>query len=105
MTVKLTQASMSDMKIIRENLDIFNESGTRFLDEIMQKMEALKTSPYLGTTLETKTEMATDYRFLVFRFTKRQIYIIIYKIDEKEEIVYINRVFDGRMNYLSILFG
>jgi len=105
MIVKLTDSSISDMKIIKENLNLFNESGARFIDEIMQKIEILQTSPYLGTSLETKTKIATDYRFLVFRFTKRQTYIIVYRINEKEEITYINRVFDGRMNYLDILFN
>ncbi|MCL2426251.1 MAG: type II toxin-antitoxin system RelE/ParE family toxin [Oscillospiraceae bacterium] len=105
MTVQLTDSSKSDLKIIEENLSDFNGSGTDFIDQITQRMGRLITSPELGPSLQSKIEVITDYRYLVFPFTKRQIYIIVYRIDGKKEIVYINRVFDGRMNYLNILFG
>jgi len=104
MIVQLTDSSKSDLKIIEENLNNFNGSGTSFVDQAMQKMEMLETSPELGASLQTKIEVITDYRYLVFKFTKKQIYIIIYSIDKNREIVYINRVFDGRMDYLNILF-
>ena len=104
MIVELTDASKADLRIIQENLDDFNGSGTTFIDKITKDMEKLENAPKIGTSLQTKTEVITDLRYLVFPFTKKQIYLIIYRVDEKEDIVYINRVFDGRMNYLNVLF-
>jgi len=105
MIVELTDSSKLDLRIIQENLNDFNDSGTRFIDEITKDMEILEDNPEIGTSLQTKTDVITDFRYLVFPFTKKQIYIIIYRINEKEKIVYINRVFDSRTNYLSVLFG
>lgn len=105
MIVLLTDVCKIDLRIIQENLDDFNESGTKFVDEIMKDMEKLKDTPKIGTSLQTKIDVTTDFRYMVFSFTKKQIYIIIYRVDEKEDIVYINRIFDSRTNYLNILFG
>jgi len=105
MIVELTDSSKADLKIIEENLNDFNDSGTRFIDEITSDMEKLEDNPEIGTSLQTKTDVITDFRYLVFPFTKKLIYITIYRIDEKAKIVYINRVFDSRTNYLNVLFG
>ena len=105
MIVELTDASKIDLRIIRENLDDFNGSGTKFVDEITQDMEQLQDNPEMGASLQSKTDVITDFRYTVFPFTKKLIYMIIYRIDEKAKIVYINRVFDGRTNYLNVLFG
>jgi len=105
MIVELTDASKLDLRIIQENLNDFNDSGTKFVDEITRDMEKLEDNPEIGTSLQTKTDVITDFRYVVFPFTKKQIYIIIYRIDEKANIVYINRVFDSRTNYLHVLFG
>jgi len=105
MIIELTQASQTDLKIIKENLDAFNGTGLTFIDQITSLIGKLKHSPKIGASLQTKIDIVTDFRFLVFPFTKKQVYIIIYRISEPENIIYINRVFDGRMNYLNILFG
>ena len=105
MIIELTDASKLDLRIIQENLNDFNDSGTRFVDEITKDMEKLQDNPEIGTSLQTKTDVITDFRYMVFPFTKKQIYITIYRIDEKAKIVYINRIFDSRTNYLHILFG
>ena len=104
MIVKLTDESKADLKIVEENLNSFNGSGTTFVDKITLEMAKLSGSPKLGASLQSKINVITDFRFLVFPFTKKQIYIIIYRIDEMAKIVYVNRVFDGRMNYLNTLF-
>ena len=104
MIVELTDASKLDLKIIQENLNDFNDSGTRFVDEITKDMAILEDNSEIGTSLQTKTDVITDFRYF-FPFTKKQVYIIIYRINEKEKIVYINRVFDSRTNYLYVLFG
>ena len=104
MIVKLTDESKADLKIFQENLNAFNGSGTDFVDKITCAMERLSSAPKLGASLNSKISIDTDLRFLIFPFTKKQIYIIIYRVDEKANIVHINRVFDGRMNYLNTLF-
>ena len=105
MKIDYSEDAKQDLRLIRENLNAFNESGDSFFDKILIHNRILSGSPKIGTSLQTKTEVITDYRYLVFPFTKKQIYIVIYRVDEKAKIVYINRVFDGRMNYLNVLFG
>ena len=104
MIVELTDESKYDLRIIRENLNNFNDSGTKFVDEITKDMEKLADNPKIGPTLNTKIDVVTDYRYMVFPFTKKLIYMIIYRIDERKKMVYINRVFDSRMDYLNVLF-
>ena len=105
MIVQLTNESRIDLKLFQENLNAFNGSGTDFIDKITRTMERLSSAPKLGASLNSKISIETDLRFLTFPFTKKQVYIIIYRVDEKANIVYINRVFDGRMNYLNTLFN
>ena len=104
MKIKLTDDSRADLRIIRDNLNAFNNSGLRFVNEITQHIAKLADAPKIGPSLQAKVDFPTDYRFLVFPFTKRQIYLVIYRIDENEKIVYVNRIFDGRSNYLNVLF-
>ena len=104
MKLEYSDDAKQDLQQFRENLNAFNKSGDVFFDELLVYARKLSDSPKLGASLASKTAVITDYRFLVFPFTKKQIYIIIYNIDEKKDMVYINRVFDGRMNYLNILF-
>jgi len=105
MKLEYSEGAKQDLQQIRENLDAFNESGDSFFDKILIHNRILSGSPKIGTSLQTKTEVITDYRYLVFSFTKKQIYIVVYRVDEKANMVYINRVFDGRTNYLNVLFG
>jgi len=105
MIVELTDASKIDLRIIKENLDDFNGSGTEFIDEITKDMEKLQNNPKMGASLQSKTDIITDFRYTVFPFTKKLVYITVYRVDEKAKIVYINRVFDSRTNYLHVLFG
>jgi len=105
MNIEYSEDAKQDLQLIRENLNAFNQSGDSFFDKILIYNRKLSESPKIGASLQAKTEVITDYRYLVFPFTKKQIYIVIYRIDEKANLVYINRVFDGRMNYLNVLFG
>ena len=104
MKIKLTDDSRADLRIIRDNLKAFNDSGFRFVDEITQHIATLSASSKIGPSLETKVDFPTGYRFLVFYLTKRQLYLIIYRINENDQVIYINRIFDGRSNYLNVLF-
>ena len=105
MELKYSEDAKQDLQQFRESLNAFNQSGDVFFDKILIYARKLSDSPKLGASLSTKTTLITDYRFLVFPFTKKQVYIIIYRIDEKNDIIHINRIFDGRMNYLNALFN
>jgi len=105
MRLEYSEDAKQDLQLFRENLNVFNQSGDSFIDEILIHARKLIQTPMLGASLQTKTSAITDYRFLVFPFTKRHIYLIIYRVDDKDNVIYINRVFDGRMNYLRVLFG
>ena len=105
MKLEYSEDAKQDLQLFRESLNAFNQSGELFIDEILLHARKLIKNPMLGPSLQIKTLATTDYRFLVFHFTKKQIYLIIYRVEERNKIIYINRIFDGRMNYLSILFG
>ena len=105
MRLVYSEEAKQDLQIFRENLNAFNQSGESFIDGIFVHARKFINTPMLGSSLKTKILAASDYRFLVFQFTRKQIYLIIYKVDEKNKAVYINRIFDGRMNYLNTLFG
>ena len=105
MKLKYSEDAKRDLQYFRESLNAFNQSGDTFFDEILVYARKLSDSPKLGASLQSKINLITDLRFLVFPFTKKQIYIIIYRIDETADIIYINRVFDGRVNYLNTLFS
>ena len=105
MRLDYSEDAKQDLQLFRENLNAFNQSGESFLDKILKHARKLVKTPMLGPSLQTKTMAITDYRYMVFPFSKRLIYLIIYRVDEKNGVIYINRVFDGRMNYLNALFG
>jgi len=104
MRIILTHSARSDLFLLEENLNYFNGDGTFFVNQITKEMTRLSTFPKIGPSLQTKITIPTDYRFLTFKFTNKQIFIIIYRVDEKAKIIYINRVFDARTNYLYTLF-
>jgi len=104
MELEYSEDAKQDLRHFQESLNVFNQSGDKFLDEILIYARKLSSSPKIGASLQSKIGIITDFRFFVFPFTKKQIYIIIYRIDEMAKIVYVNRIFDGRMNYLNTLF-
>ena len=101
----LTDSSKLDIHIIAENLDVFNNIGQSFIEGVFDRMDILEDNPLIGSTLEDKSDIATDYRYLVFKFTKILKYIIIYRFNEDRSIAYINRIFDSREDYMRVIFG
>ena len=103
--IEYSEDAKCDLQLTYENLNAFDQSGASFFNKILINNRKLSEIPKIGASLQTKTEIITDYRYLVFPFTKKQVYIVIYRIDEKANLVYINRIFDGKMNYLNVLFN
>lgn len=65
---------------------------------IYSRIDGLTDFPGIGTSLRTKTNIKTDYRFLVCNS-----YLIFYKIEG--EFVSVYRVLNGVQDYLAILFA
>lgn len=64
----------------------------------IKKYKLLKTSPYIGTSLNAVSAIESDYRYLVCGR-----YIIFYRI--LEDFAEVSRVIDGRRDYMRVLFG
>lgn len=103
--IYLTDSSKRDIRIIAENLDVFNDLGRPFIEGIFKRIEVLEDYPMSGPNLEEKSGVSTDYRYLVFSYTKVLKYVIIYRLNDDRSKVYINRIFDCREDYMRVIFG
>ncbi|NLT13295.1 MAG: type II toxin-antitoxin system RelE/ParE family toxin [Clostridiales bacterium] len=68
------------------------------VNRILDSIEMLESFQEMGPLLSSLSKLETDYRFLVCGD-----YLAFYRV--KEEGVYIDRVLNGRRDYLRILFG
>ncbi len=66
-------------------------------DKILASCHNLKFHPNLGVSLQAKTGIKTDYRCLICGN-----YIAFYRIEN--QTVRIERILDGRTNYIKIIF-
>lgn len=73
-------------------------AANRIADKIVKKYKLLKTSPYIGTSLNAVSAIESDYRYLVCGR-----YIIFYRI--LEDFAEVSRVIDGRRDYMRVLLG
>ena len=75
-------------------------AASRVISAIMKKIRKLEKFPLLGPSLEVLVPFRTDSRYLVCGK-----HIAIYEFDSEKDQVIIDRVIDGRRDYLRILFG
>lgn len=81
---------------ISEELD--NQSAaSRLIKDIVKAYKQLKDTPFIGSPLDAKINIKTDFRYLVCRG-----YMIFYKADG--DTVRIYRIINGRRDYCRILF-
>lgn len=66
---------------------------------ITKRLRSLSDNPRLGSPLSSIVDVETDYRYLLCS----KYYMAFYRIEEKR--VYVDRIIDGRRNYMKILFG
>ena len=66
----------------------------KLINKIKKSINNLKQSPYMYMEIKTKFN-SKKYRRIV---TKN--YIILYRVNEKEKIIYINRIIHSRRDYL-----
>jgi plasmid stabilization system protein ParE len=64
--------------------------------DIFKSIDGLKKHPNLGVSLQAKTGIITDYRYLIHK-----PYLIFYKNNEK--FINIYRVLHGARDYLKVL--
>lgn len=73
------------------------EAAGNITNGILSSCQRLRDFPGMGVSLKEKIELDTNYRCLFFRN-----YIVFYTFDSSTVIV--NRILDGRTEYLKIIF-
>ena len=73
-----------------------NDEGTakKFVNELIDKTEILKTQAFVGRQLEIIDNIVTQYRFLIHKD-----YLIFYRVDDSK--VYIDRILNAKTDYVK----
>ena len=73
-----------------------NDEGTakKFVNELIDKTEILKTQAFVGRQLEIIDNIVTQYRFLIYKD-----YLIFYREDDSK--VYIDRILNAKTDYVK----
>ena len=99
--IKYSQAAFNDLEDIGDyiSMDLKNPTAAHnTVSRIIDTIEKLEASPYLGSQLSSRYENAGNYRYLVCGN-----YLVFYRYEEP--VVFIDRILYGKRNHLSILFG
>jgi addiction module RelE/StbE family toxin len=99
--LRLNPLVLKDLKAIRQYISVELDNPTsarKIVTGIIEAYEKLQDFPLLGTSLSSKIDVNTDYRFLVCGN-----YLIFYKSDN--EYVSIYRILYAKRDYLNILFA
>ena len=67
------------------------------VNKIQDGIDNLEGFPFIGASLSFLFDIETDYRYLVCGS-----YLSFYRVED--DVVYIDRILNGRQDYLSILF-
>lgn len=86
------------IKVFLLSKECSKDTIEKYLNGIYESIILLKTNPKIGTSLNTKTSIPNNYRYIV-----SNQYLIFYKVFDNEKIVRIYRIFHGKENYLSKL--
>ena len=93
--------ALGDLDAIWSYLDIECENeaaAIKTINAITDRIDMLSDFPESGTPLDARCIIHSDYRFVVSGY-----YRAFYRIGSGS--VYIDRVVDGRSDYLRMLFG
>lgn len=73
-----------------------NDEGTakKFVNELVNKTEILKTQAFVGRQLEIIDNIVTQYRFLIYKD-----YLIFYRVNENK--VYVDRILSSKTDYVK----
>jgi len=100
MTLKVSPYALQDLKDIKQYISQSLNSpiaAKKTVQKIMKAYLQLSDSPFIGTSLNTKINISTPYRYLV-----SGNYLIFYIV--KNEAVEIIRIIYGRRDYIKALF-
>ncbi|GAB2022434.1 type II toxin-antitoxin system RelE/ParE family toxin [Pseudolactococcus yaeyamensis] len=94
MAVKILESAFEDLQLIKE---WHYKNGSKIATGCLEEIERLNQSPNIGVPLDSKIDVETDFKFLVYR-----PYLIFYKVRDK---VVVYRIMDGRQDYLGNLLA
>ncbi len=100
MTIRYTPEAMNDLRKTKDYIRkvLKNpKAAARISRAILDSCARLKEHPELGMSLEARTGIASDLRYLIC-----EKHIALYRIDGN--VVSVARILDGRQDYLRILF-
>jgi toxin ParE1/3/4 len=97
--IRINPIAVSDVQLIKAHIEEDSlGAAVKFGHTIYSKIEKLSAFPDMGTSLSTRINIKTDYRFIVC-----DKYLIFYKIEGQYVSIY--RVLHGARDYLTILFS
>ncbi len=77
--------------------DLYAENATkRLMNKVEQEVQRLKDAPKIHTEIEKFDELKRVYRRIVV-----DNYVILYIIDEDNEVVFVSHMYYGRRNYMN----
>ena len=101
-TIKFSESAALNLKrivsLIEENFGY--ETSKEVLYSIKNDILKLKDNPFLGMKSKYKNISEMNYRFLHLKKV-----IVVYRIDDKEKIIFISNIYDYRQDYINILKG
>ena len=100
MQIKYTAAARNDLRKIRDYIcnNLSNPiAASRITKDIIESCDILAEMPLTGAELSEKIDMETEYRYLISGH-----YIVFYVV--LNDYIRIDRIIDGRTQYLKILF-
>ncbi|GBR74927.1 toxin ParE [Candidatus Termititenax aidoneus] len=101
MFIRITPLALVDLQDIKKYIfaELQNQAAAEnTLRKIIAAYKKLADVPFLGSSLATKIDVPTDYRFLI-----SGAYLIFYKIEDR--YISISRIIYGKRDYAKILFG
>ena len=74
-------------------------AAQKLVSSVLHDISLLAHNPKMGTALNSRFDVDSDLRFIV---VYKQL--VFYQIVD-EDLIFIVQILDGRLDYLSILFG
>lgn len=100
MVLEYTWKALDDLERIKEMYSELSgpSSAMKHMETITRSIRLLTTSPTMGMSLQAKTGMTTDIRYIIVD----KHYLVFYLVEEAA--IHVRRILDGRTNYLPLIF-
>ena len=96
-----SEKALVDLKEIGDYIEkefMSPKAALNTVTKIQDSIDNLSLFPLMGTSLSTKIDIETDYRFLVCGK-----YLAFYRVND--EIINIDRIIYSKRDYIRLLFG